>query len=138
MRHLVGLSLNANFRHGGGKDYRCEGSCLPFVADSRVLVVPILSLIVRNESGQVSEPKWAVRYEPGDCIILLKDHCTGDKQIAAGESGIVGRLVSSDDRRLAHSLYIDIQLDGGAEQIRVIPSEVKPAPTSPYAVGWTS
>ena len=42
----------------------------------------------------------AVRYEPGDRVILLRDHGIGDKQISAGESGIVVRLVSSDDRRL--------------------------------------
>jgi hypothetical protein len=61
-----------------------------------------------------------VRYEPGDRIVLLRDHCIGDKQIGAGESGIVVRLVSSGDRRLANSLYIDIQLDSGAEQISTL------------------
>jgi hypothetical protein len=72
----------------------------------------------------------AISYEPGDRVTLLQDHCVGDKQIAAGESGIVVRLVSSDDRRLARQLYIDIQLESEserAEQIRVIPTEVKPA-----------
>jgi hypothetical protein len=72
-----------------------------------------------------------IRYEPGDRVTLLRDHCAGDKQIAAGESGIVVRLVSYDDRRLARQLYIDVQLESGVEQrveqIRVTPTEVKPA-----------
>jgi hypothetical protein len=40
-----------------------------------------------------------VRYESGDGVILLRDHGIGDKQIAAGESGIVVRLGSSGWRR---------------------------------------
>lgn len=67
-----------------------------------------------------------VRYEPGDCVVFVRDCCIGDKQITAGESGTVVRLVSTDDCRLAHQLYIELQLTEG-EPIKVLPTEVKPA-----------
>lgn len=70
----------------------------------------------------------AVRYEHGDRVIIVRGQTRRDKLVAAaGESGTVLRQVSSDDRRLAHSLYIEIRLDRSPDEpVRGLRSDLKP------------
>lgn len=67
---------------------------------------------------------WTMRYEPGDPVVLVRDCYFAGMHIAAGESGTVVRLISTDDRRLAHQLYIEVEFED--DTITVLPTDVIP------------